>query len=110
MDTLSELIHFIDVEGHERFIHPATIAEAHVYPGEEGQVSQITIVTTAPSTGSQAGGRAHQVIVNGVQAAALARELRRRAGVPDEAEAAEAAPAVQLGAPVQRLPRFLTQR
>ncbi len=43
-------------------------------------------------------------------AAALGRELRRRAGVPDSAASAESAPAVQLGAPVQRLPRFLTQR
>ncbi len=110
MDTLSELIRFIDVEGHERFIHPATIAEAHVYPGEEGQVSQITIVTTAPSTGSQAGGRAHQVIVNGVQAAALARELRRRAGVPEEATGAEPAPVTPLAPPTQRRPAFLTRR
>ncbi len=88
MSQSSELIRFFDSNEREHFIHPATIADAAVSIAGGG-ITQVAIATTG-------GGVGPSIIVRGKQAEALLRELRRRAGVPDEAEAAEPAPATPL--------------
>ena len=82
MSAAPEFIRVIDTNGREHFIHPTTIADAHVTQ-DTGAQPHVEIVTTARNTNPNLGDRPQSVHVSGPEAEHLLAELRWRAGVGD---------------------------
>ncbi len=104
-----DLVLVLDTHNQEHYINLNHVVDVHYYRARDQVESKV--VTSAPTAGgNEHGPTPYAITVGGESALALRRQLRQRAGLPEDTEIPEPAPAQRLAEPTQELPRYLHPR
>ncbi len=104
-----DLVLVLDNQNQEHYINLNHVVEVHYYQANDQVAAKV--VTIAPaSIGSEHRATPYEITVGGEAALALRRQLRQRAGLPEDTEIPEPVTAHRLPQPTQQIPRFLTKR
>ena len=83
-EQAADIILVIDPSGQEHYVNVANIAEVVFDRDAAGQITGATLYLTVTTWGSRDSVQTRSITVHDEQAQELRRELRRRAGLPDE--------------------------
>ena len=83
-EQAADIILVIDPGGQEHYVNVANIAEVVFDRDAAGQITGATLYLTVTTWGSRDTVQTRSIAVHDEQAQQLRRELRRRAGLPDE--------------------------